>query len=133
MFEYSDIRIYRIAPELPRMSTLDPVQFFKCLSDETRLHATLLIYHERELCVCELVAALNDSQPKISRHLAQLRQCGILADARRGQWVYYSLDKNLPPWALAVLATASQACESALQVCQHNLAAMHNRPACGIA
>ena len=43
---------------------IPPVQFFKCLSDDTRLHATLLIYLENELCVCELMDALDISQPK---------------------------------------------------------------------
>lgn len=85
------------------------VQFFKCLADETRLNATLLIYQEGELCVCELMEALEESQPKISRHLAQLRSCGILSDQRRGQWVYYSLNADLPEWASAVL---EQACDA---------------------
>ena len=50
--------------------SLHPVTFFKALADETRLKSLLLILQEQELCVCELVAALADSQPKISRHLA---------------------------------------------------------------
>ena len=59
---------------------LSPAALFKCLSDETRARATLLIAREGELCVCELVCALDDSQPKVSRHLAQLRGCGLLLD-----------------------------------------------------
>lgn len=109
---------------------IKPVQFFKCLSDETRLHATLLIYLEGELCVCELMDALDDSQPKISRHLAQLRQCGILTDARRGQWVFYSVEKNLPAWASEVLDIGSKASEEDLAAFQSNLKAMKNRPQC---
>ena len=66
---------------------MDPVQFYKCLSDETRLRCLLLIYHEQELCVCELTGALREIQPKVSRHLAQLRQCEILLDRRQGQWI----------------------------------------------
>ena len=57
---------------------MEPVQFYKCLADETRLKSLLLIEKEQELCVCELMAALEESQPKISRHLAQLRKCGLL-------------------------------------------------------
>ncbi len=109
---------------------IEPVQLFKCLSDETRLHATLLIYMEHELCVCELMEALGDSQPKISRHLAQLRNCGILNDARRGQWVFYSLGKSLPDWAKEILETACKANKDALQVFRKKLAAMKSRPQC---
>ena len=82
-----------IAPEL----------FFKLISDETRLRILLLLHSEGELCVCELVDALEDSQPKISRHLALLRNLSILLDQRQGQWVYYRLNPNLPEWANNVL------------------------------
>lgn len=109
---------------------LEPVQFFKCLSDETRLHATLLIHIEGELCVCELMEALGDSQPKISRHLAQLRNCGILDDARRGQWVFYSIARDLPQWASAILDSARDGCAIPLKSFSRNLKSMKNRPEC---
>ena len=60
--------------------TLTPPIVFKCLADDTRARMTLLIAREGELCVCELTHALELSQPKISRHLAQLREAGILMD-----------------------------------------------------
>jgi hypothetical protein len=53
---------------------VNPVQFYKCLADETRLRCLLLIEHEQELCVCELMKAIDEIQPKVSRHLAQLRR-----------------------------------------------------------
>ena len=65
--------------------TLTPPIVFKCLADDTRARMTLLIAREGELCVCELTHALELSQPKISRHLAQLREAGILMDRRKGQ------------------------------------------------
>ena len=74
---------------------LTPPTVFKCLADETRTRLMLLIAAEGELCVCELTAALELSQPKISRHLAQLRTGGMLADRRQGQWVYYRLHPTL--------------------------------------
>ena len=77
---------------------MSPQQFFKMLSDETRLRCLILIVREGQLCVCELTAALQISQPKISRHLAQLRQSGLLKDTRHGQWVYYRLSDELPEW-----------------------------------
>lgn len=82
---------------------MEPVQFYKCLSDETRLRCLLLIQKEGELCVCELMEALDDIQPKVSRHLAQLRTCGILDSERRGQWMFYKLNPALPVWALTAL------------------------------
>lgn len=109
---------------------LEPAQFFKCLSDETRLQASLLIHSEGELCVCELVEALGDSQPKISRHLAQLRNCGILQGRRRGQWVFYSMSPTLPHWAQEVLATIAKAHSEHLLTLQTKLKAMQNRPSC---
>ena len=109
---------------------LEPVQLFKCLSDETRLSSTLLIMQEGELCVCELMEALALSQPKISRHLAQLRNCGILDDARRGHWVYYSISVQLPHWAKDVLLATVQTNQPLITAYQNILNAMQNRPHC---
>lgn len=90
------------------MPELDPVRLFKCLADETRLTLTLLIREEGELCVCEMTHALQESQPKVSRHLAQLRACGLLSDRREGQWVYYRIADALPGWVAEVLAAAKK-------------------------
>lgn len=82
---------------------LNPTQVFKCLADDTRARMALLIAREGELCVCELTAALEQSQPKISRHLALLRSAGLLSDRRQGQWVYYRLHPELPRWVVELL------------------------------
>ncbi|WP_440886940.1 metalloregulator ArsR/SmtB family transcription factor [Vibrio sp. WZ-1] len=75
-----------------------PHQFFKLLSDETRVRCLMLVVREGETCVGDLTYALQESQPKVSRHLAQLRSNGILIDRRQGQWVYYQLANQLPGW-----------------------------------
>jgi ArsR family transcriptional regulator len=80
-----------------------PHQFFKLLSDETRLRCLLLIARNGSLCVCELTQALKESQPKVSRHLALMRQSGILVDTRKGQWVYYHIAADLPGWAKKII------------------------------
>ncbi len=80
--------------------------------------------------MCELMQALGDSQPKISRHLAQLRNCGILDDTRRGQWVFYSMAVSLPDWASDVLRCAMTASEEAVSQFQKNLKSMNSRPLC---
>lgn len=107
---------------------LNPAALFKCLSDETRVRATLLIAREGELCVCELVCALDDSQPKISRHLAQLRGCGLLLDRRQGQWVYYRLNPELPDWVRSVIDTTLTANAHWLEQNSVRLHAMGDRP-----
>ena len=82
---------------------MDHVQFFKCLSDETRLSIVMLIAENEEQCVCDLTDKLHVSQPKISRHLALLRSCGLLNDRRQSQWVYYSINPQLPAWCFEIL------------------------------
>ncbi|MNH36919.1 HTH-type transcriptional repressor AseR [compost metagenome] len=78
--------------------------------------------------MCELVCALDDSQPKISRHLAQLRGCGLLLDRRQGQWVYYRLNPDLPAWVRDVLETTLLANADWLADDSTRLAAMGDRP-----
>ncbi|MFK7864501.1 MAG: metalloregulator ArsR/SmtB family transcription factor [Pseudohongiellaceae bacterium] len=87
---------------------MNPCNFFKCLADETRLKSLLLISQANEACVCDLMAALAIDQPKLSRHLAQLRKCGILIDERRGKWVFYKLHPSLPSWAQEVINHAAE-------------------------
>ncbi len=110
------------------MPELDPVRLFKCLADETRLTLTLLIREEGELCVCEMTHALQESQPKVSRHLAQLRACGLFSDRREGQWVYYRISDALPGWVSEVLAAAETGLQSRLVEFQQRLQGMGNRP-----
>ncbi|RJG09747.1 ArsR family transcriptional regulator [Pseudomonas cavernicola] len=88
---------------------LTPVRLFKALSDETRLRCLALI-GSGERCVCELTSALDLAQPKISRHLAQLRSSGVLLDRRQGQWVYYQINPALPDWASVILRETLAAC-----------------------
>jgi ArsR family transcriptional regulator len=100
---------------------MTPVAFYKCLSEDTRLKCLLLITLKGELCVCDLISALQLSQPKVSRHLAELRKCGILSDNRRGKWVFYQLNQALPEWALEVLALTSKDNPIYLSDCLDNL------------
>ncbi|MFW2372623.1 MAG: metalloregulator ArsR/SmtB family transcription factor [Gammaproteobacteria bacterium] len=81
----------------------DTDTFFKMLADSTRLRCLMLMQAEGELCVCELTHALNLSQPKISRHLAHLREAGVLVARRNGTWMNYRINPNLENWALQTL------------------------------
>lgn len=63
-------------------------KIFKALADENRLRILTLLL-EGELCVCEIMAALDLPQSTVSRHLAYLRNHGWVKDSRRGVWIYY--------------------------------------------
>lgn len=80
-----------------------PETLFRALSDTTRLRSAMLLQSEGELCVCEVTAALDLSQPKISRHLAILREAGVTRISRDGTRVFYRIDEDLPAWARVIL------------------------------
>ncbi len=82
---------------------MPPEALFRALGDTTRLRCLMLLLREGELCVCELTEALALSQPKISRHLAHLRDAGITQVRREGTWVFYRAAEDLPTWVRAVL------------------------------
>jgi ArsR family transcriptional regulator len=108
-----------------------PDTLFHALVDSTRLRCLLLLQAETELCVCELTHALDAPQPKVSRHLAQLREANIVSDRRNGLWVYYRLHPDLPVWALRVIEATSlgAAGESPYAEDRDRLDNMPNRPA----
>lgn len=93
---------------------MTPVSLFKCLGDETRLLIMVLIQNQGELCVGELVDALQLSQPKVSRHLANLRECKLLDIRKSGQWVFYRVHDELPKWANEIVCQAVVASEAKL-------------------
>jgi ArsR family transcriptional regulator len=65
-------------------------ELFKALADETRLRILNLLVRG-ELCVCDIMAVLDIGQSKASRHLAYLRNVGLVDDRRNGVWMYYTL------------------------------------------
>jgi len=105
-FRLQKTRLVAVRHEGEIMPSLLPLQLFKNLSDETRLSLVLLLREKGELCVCELVSILKETQPKISRHLALLRESGLLIDRRDGKWIYYRLSPHMPAWAAAVIEQA---------------------------
>jgi len=115
---------------LPYIIFMDPVELFKQLSDITRLRCLALLFSEGELCVCELTEALDLSQPKISRHLAQLREAGVVQSRRAGHWVHYRLHQDLPAWAMQIIKGMQAGAEGREPYCSDRLALhnMSNRP-----
>jgi len=65
-------------------------RLFKALADKTRLKILMLL-DLREMCVCEIMVALNLTQPTASHHLGILETAGLVKDKREGKWVFYSL------------------------------------------
>lgn len=66
------------------------INFFKILSDETRLRIVSLLAVE-DLCVCEICGALELSQPKVSKHLSKMRDKGFVGTEKKEQYVFYKL------------------------------------------
>ena len=79
---------------MARRAPFDMQQFFQALGDNTRLRL-LNLMGEQEVCVCYFVEVLGGPQPKISRHLAYLRNAGIVSARREGKWMHYRI--VMPP------------------------------------
>jgi ArsR family transcriptional regulator len=71
---------------------MKPDQMFRAFADETRLRVLQLL-SSGELCVCDLMSALDAPQSKMSRHLAYLKRAGLVLDRKQGKWRHYSLAK----------------------------------------
>jgi ArsR family transcriptional regulator len=82
---------------------------FKALSDETRLQIVTLLLEQDELCVCDLVGALGQTQSKISRHLRYLYNAGLVEDRREGLWMHYRLSAAMRPEQAAILTALANA------------------------
>ncbi len=67
---------------------------FKALSDETKLRILKILQERDELCVCEIMQALDISQSRASRNLGILKDAGFVVDRRDGLWIHYSINKK---------------------------------------
>jgi ArsR family transcriptional regulator, arsenate/arsenite/antimonite-responsive transcriptional repressor len=79
------------APPLPPAAAGELAERFRALADPTRVAIVNRLSGAEELCVCDLTAAFELSQPTISHHLRILREAGLVESARRGTWAYYRL------------------------------------------
>lgn len=80
----------------------DMETLFLALADKTRLRL-LNLMRQDEVCVCFFTEVLKDSQPKISRHLAYLRNARIVEARRQGKWMNYRIIKPENEYARRVL------------------------------
>src|SRR5688572_26920914 len=82
------------------------VGVFRALGDPTRLDVYRLIATQPDpLCVCDIVARFEVSQPTISHHLKILRAAGLVTVSRRGVWAYYAANPHGLEIVRAVLGT----------------------------
>lgn len=78
-------------------------QILTALSDPTRRAALALLWGGGEHCVCELMARLDASQSRMSRHMKVLREAGLVLDRRDAQWVRYRRNPDLVTEFAAVI------------------------------
>ncbi len=79
------------APPLAEETAADLAVRFKALADPTRVAIVNRLAGAGEVCVCDLTAAFELTQPTISHHLKLLREAGLVEASRRGTWAYYRL------------------------------------------
>lgn len=108
---------------------MDQQLVFDVIGDATRRRILALLVAEGELCVCELMAALDDIQPKVSRHLSVIRDAGLVRMRRDGTWVFYRLASPLPRWARDLLDTLRTGAVPDLTADRARLKKMPGRPA----
>jgi ArsR family transcriptional regulator len=80
-----------------------PFAILSALSEPTRLRAVQILSDGGEHCVCELMARLDATQSRMSRHMQVLKHAAIVTDRRDAQWVRYRLNPDLAPELQAVL------------------------------
>jgi ArsR family transcriptional regulator, arsenate/arsenite/antimonite-responsive transcriptional repressor len=100
------------------------------LSDPIRLRLLALIHKHGELCVCEMTHALSLPQPKISKHLAVLRNVELVRMRRNAQWVLYGIEQQAATWLDGVLSTTLRDIEADAAIVgdAKRLAKMSGRP-----
>ena len=96
---------------------MSPELLFEALADETRRRILALLLARGELCVCDLFGALKLPQPKVSRHLAIMREAGLLMQRKQGTWVHYRLNPEMPMWAGQVLSAMADGIERIAPYC----------------
>jgi ArsR family transcriptional regulator len=92
----------RICIRMKRNGSGEPALLFKTLCDPTRLRLLNLLACG-ETCVCELTDTLRVVQPKVSRHLRQLRRAGLVEAQRNGKWIHYRWARHGDPLVRHVL------------------------------
>jgi len=131
-----DELIQRKSQDMPRciygwadLSLMDSQAIFDVMADPTRRRLLGLLVTEGELCVCEMTAALDDIQPKVSRHLSVIREAGLVRARREGTWMFYRIEHDLPEWQRDMLDALRDGAVPELPADRARLRRMSGRPA----
>ncbi|MGH9182648.1 MAG: ArsR/SmtB family transcription factor [Acidimicrobiales bacterium] len=101
----------KASSESSRIEPLSPAEAerlagaFKLLADPTRLRLLSIVASTDETCVCDLVGALDVSQPTVSHHMKLLKGGGLVEGEARGSWTYYRLVDGADELLRSTLAT----------------------------
>lgn len=98
------------------------------MADPTRRRILALLVTEGELCVCEMTVALDDIQPKVSRHLSVIREAGLIGAKREGTWMFYRIAHDLPAWQRDMLDAIRDGAVPELPADRARLRRMSGRP-----
>lgn len=87
---------------------MNATDFLKALSDPTRLSLVVSLRDRQgskneSMCVCDLTTLLGQPQPTVSRHLNHLKRTGILLSERKGTWMWYKLNQQIPEWCQQII------------------------------
>ncbi len=72
----------------------DYLKALKGISEKTRIRILALLHQTTEVCVSDIVDALQENQYKVSRHLKILQEAKLVISIRKGRWIYYQLNQN---------------------------------------
>ena len=104
----------------------DLVTVFKALTDETRLKIIKLL-EQGELCVCDIVAALDMQQSKVSFHLGVLKEAGLIQDRKQGKWTHYRIHDGDVFRRMLILTTMEKVSENVMMEDKKRLAAFRKK------
>ena len=85
------------------MSLPSFIAITNALADSHRVRALLALRHG-EMCVCRIVELLGLAPSTVSKHMAILRQAGLVQSRKQGRWIYYTLADKTDPTAAAFIA-----------------------------
>jgi len=105
---------------------------FRAAADENRLKILTLMQRHGELCVCDVMYAMNIPQSKASRHLRHLYLVGFLKDRREGVWIHYRMSEQISSAHYAILeAIRDTVPASVINEMDHRLALRVKKDNCG--
>jgi ArsR family transcriptional regulator len=109
--------------------SVELVEIYKCLCDQTRLRL-LHVLAQGPVCVCHFQEVLGEPQVRISKHLAYLRQRGLVESERMGNWVIYRLAAR-PSRELRANLACLQDCAREIPLFRRDLARLKKiEPSC---